>query len=307
MLTNGGVPSEIVCQYNEKGQENQETECRSLEIVLGISIFISVERFQSISKARLSAAQKLLRKKYREESGKFLVEGVRSVAEAVASEWKIEMLAITREFSSSAVGQALIHEALRNGILVFTIRTTDLQKISDTEHSQGVVAVVQKKSFAPAVEEDSRSPDIIVALDGLSDPGNLGTIIRACDWFGVGAVLISKKSVELFNPKVVRSTMGSLFHLPIFSDVDFHSTLEGLKERGYAMWAAAVEKGRDVSSVLPPSKVVVVIGSESHGLSSDVLMLADERVSIPRFGQAESLNAAVACGILLSVLRLRSS
>jgi TrmH family RNA methyltransferase len=137
----------------------------------------------------------------------------------------------------------------------------------------------------------------------VSDPGNLGTILRTCDWFGVDAVLLGKGCVSLYNEKVVRSTSGSIFHLPIYEDVDLLKTLPELKNNGFTL-VSTVMDGESLIQTLLPEKTVLVLGNEAHGVNEAVKKISDRQVSIPRFGNAESLNVGVACAVFLSQWRL---
>ena len=143
---------------------------------------------------------------------------------------------------------------------------------------------------------------VVVALDIIGDPGNLGSIIRSADWFGVQAVLLGRQSVDLYNPKVVRSTMGSIFHLPIVQDLDLLAALSHARELGYTIYGADTEGETHFDKVRFAQRSVIVLGNEAWGLSDAVRKLTDVRVAIRRYGSAESLNVGVACGILLSGL-----
>ena len=164
------------------------------------------------------------------------------------------------------------------------------------------MAVVEQHK-KPVSAEVLREAVFIVALDEVGDPGNLGTILRTCDWFGVDAVLLSKGCVSLYNEKVVRSTSGSIFHLPIYEDVDLIKTLPELKNNGYTVIATGMD-GELLTQTLLPNKTVLVLGNEAHGVSDAVKKISDHQVSIPRFGNAESLNVGVACAVFLSQWRL---
>jgi TrmH family RNA methyltransferase len=141
---------------------------------------------------------------------------------------------------------------------------------------------------------------ILVAVDSLSDPGNLGTIIRTCDWFGVDGVLIGRNSVDLYNPKVVRASMGGVFHLRIVDDVDLLSTLSQAKNSGFAVYVTDAGGEAHFDRTNYSRKSVIVFGNEAWGISDQIRSLADVRVAIRRYGAAESLNVAVASGIVLS-------
>ena len=132
-----------------------------------------------------------------------------------------------------------------------------------------------------------------------SDPGNVGTLIRTADAFGADAVILSDDTVELYNPKVVRSTMGSIFHLPIFDETDLEKTLPELKKRNFKILGTDVREGKSLDRVDFSGKICVLIGNEAEGLNKKLLPLLDDIVQIPIRGKAESLNAAVAGGIIL--------
>ncbi len=143
-----------------------------------------------------------------------------------------------------------------------------------------------------------------IGVDHIADPGNLGVIIRSADWFGVDTVILSPGSVDLYNPKVVRSTAGSIFHLPIVSCTEaagsFERALKELRSGGFKLFGASVNGKADLRTVKWPKKSFLIIGSEARGISGDVAALLDENIAIPKFGKAESLNAGVAAGIFLS-------
>ncbi|MEK6565945.1 MAG: RNA methyltransferase, partial [Bacteroidota bacterium] len=138
------------------------------------------------------------------------------------------------------------------------------------------------------------------------DPGNLGSIVRCCDWFGVDALLLSQGCVELHNEKVVRSSTGSLFHVQVVEDVDCSDVLHQLKKQSFAIIATAGDAPSEYTKIDPARKICLIFGSEAHGVSKEVHKTADLIVKIPKFGQAESLNVGVTCGIILAHLRMRS-
>jgi len=182
----------------------------------------------------------------------------------------------------------------------------DFLKMTDTVTSQGIVAVVRQKEYSA---EDFwklfRSRSLLVAMDDVADPGNVGTILRTCDWFGVEGVLMSNDSVELFNPKVLRSTMGAVFHLPIFQDAQLPSMLEYARSIGFSVIATVVDNGIPLDRFTFPVKSILVLGNEARGISLPVQHLAEQCITIPKFGKAESLNVGIACGILLHNARIQ--
>lgn len=257
----------------------------------------------TLTKQILLNIKSLLQKKHREEEGKFIVEGWKAVEEALNEGIAIETIIYDeRKVENPKLLSALKH-FVKN---IYPAKAKELESISDTVTSQGIIAILQK--FQPTKSIDSilkRPSVIIVVLDGISDPGNLGTIIRTCDWFGVDSLVIGKNSVELYNPKVVRATMGSLFHFPIFEEIDLSDLLKRCKKEKLSIYSTELSGNEDIRTTSFSKKSVVVIGSESHGVSKEISRFSDKKILIPQFGKAESLNAAMACGIILSQIRLR--
>jgi len=258
-----------------------------------------------ISKNRLKVIRLLRDRKRREASGKFLVEGIRAVEEAAASDWVIESVLYLSAFrdeekSAPPKADALLTSLLERGALLYEVSEAELSQISDVVTSQGIVAVVQQRR---ATEEEvlrrrSAMP-VLVACDAIREPGNVGAIIRAADWFGAQGVVLGKGTVELFNPKVVRSTVGSLFHLPIVEKIDLLQFLSKLRTEGYVI-AAADQRGEiSLSESRFTGPVALVLGNEAWGVSSEILSEADLRIAIPRFGRAESLNVTAAASVFL--------
>ncbi|MDD8018412.1 MAG: RNA methyltransferase [Bacteroidota bacterium] len=256
-----------------------------------------------LTKAKLSAIKQLLQKKYREEEGKFLLEGWKTVEEALNANVEIDTVVYDEQKVPNKQIIPRLHKASKE---MFTAKAKEIDALSDAVTSQGIIAVLPKLSAMHRLAEIMKSQSaVVVAVESINDPGNLGTIIRTCDWFGADALVISKNSVELYNPKVVRATMGSLFHLPIIDDTDLIAFLKKCRNEGFAIYSTALANSDDIRKVVWDKKSVVVIGSESHGVSSEIIQLADHRIMIPKYGKAESLNAAMACGIVLSQIKLR--
>ncbi|MCX6138682.1 MAG: RNA methyltransferase [Ignavibacteriales bacterium] len=256
-----------------------------------------------ISKAKLKDLQKLSQKKSRESEGMFLIEGIRSLDEALTAGAVIEWIFTTQKDADSSEIVHIREQANKKGIPAAVLSDPEFARLSEMVTSQGIVAVVRNISQPPlesiATAQGSNSA-IVVALDAVADPGNLGAIIRTCDWFGAAAILLGKGCVELYNPKVVRATMGSLFHLPILEDVDLQTGLASLGKDGWDIFAAELTGTEDLRNVRRGQKTVLVIGNEAHGISADVSRAATHHVCIPSFGKAESLNAGIAAGVFLS-------
>lgn len=231
--------------------------------------------------------RKLLQKKYRDEYGLFVVEGEKGVREALAHAdvQAIGILADKKDTFEEVMSDA-------TGVDVLYLTERDLNKIKDTKTFSGILAVVKKPE---AVELGA----VILCLDQVSDPGNLGTSIRTADWYGVTSILLSEHSCDPFNPKTVRATMGSLHRSHIEESHDLLGRLEGLKQDGYTVIGLSLHGDSFPSSKEPLKKVVYVFGSESHGIRPEIESICDRLYSIERRGGAESLNLAVSVGIAL--------
>jgi RNA methyltransferase, TrmH family len=257
-----------------------------------------------LTKAKLRELRELGRKKDRDESGHFIVDGVRGVREAIQSRFPVVEVLYTGELLSAEGGDALIRDASQRTRSILQISAREMEQVSGTVTAQGVIAVMQKGRWTSReVLRRDQAGSVIVALDAVADPGNLGSIIRTCDWFGVDALLLGADSVELYNPKVVRSTVGSIFHLPILVDVDLPSVVAEARDAGYVVYATAADGFVDTDTTQFAGKTLVVLGNEAWGISGPVMQLADRRLAIRRHGSAESLNVGVACGIVLASIR----
>ncbi len=255
----------------------------------------------ALSKAKLKYLRSLRQKKFREREKKFLVEGFRLTSEAVSSDFIVDQLFYTGDFMKKKQHADLVEEARRRRIATNQITARELESFADTVTAQGVVALVhERESSIDDILASERGRQLILALDAVSEPGNVGTAIRTADWFGVSAVLLGKGTVELYNPKVVRSTMGSLFHLPIAIEIELPEVLGNFRRRGFVISAASVNAERSYDDVPFADKALIILGNEARGVSPEVLSEVDHEISIKRIGKAESLNVGVASGILLA-------
>ena len=245
----------------------------------------------SASNDKIKHIKKLSKKREREKSGEFIIEGKRSVTDAVANGAKISYIIFCNG------GEPLFD---------FSTDEKTFAEITDTSSPQDMLAVA--KIVPSSVEEIlSGSFDLLVLCDRVQDPGNVGTIIRTADAAGSSAVILSPGCADLYNPKVIRSTMSSVFNLPIVLGGDLPSIIPLLKKRGYRVFCGALRE--DSVSLFEADfrgKCAVVIGNEGSGASDEVISLC-EAVKIPMRGKAESLNASVSAGILMyEVLRHNS-
>ncbi len=238
-------------------------------------------------KSKVKYIQSLGQKKFRQQEGVFVAEGPKLVKELLTdhSDSVLEVFAVKdwiEENKSSA-----------NAYDLTEINGAELEKISQLSTPNQVVAVVRQFATIKPVAEKGK---FILVLDSIQDPGNLGTIIRIADWFGVKHIVCSEDSADRYNPKVVQSTMGSIARVNVF----YTSLSKWLGEQKDARIYAAVLVGQDISKMQQPAGGVIVIGNESKGISDEVLQFCNANITIPQKGKAESLNAAVATGIILS-------
>jgi TrmH family RNA methyltransferase len=251
----------------------------------------------------LNDLKALQKKKTREETGLFVVEGQRLTSEAASSDFEIVGVYHTREFADSPEGDALLQRMKKKTRTIVEASGRELSAASDTVTAPGILAVLrQRRSDTGRILRNGAGASVLVGFDSVSDPGNLGSMIRTCDWFGVNGILHGSSCVELYNPKVVRATMGGLFHVPVAEEVDLLPALSAARAAGFTMYAADSAGEAHFDRVSYANRSVIVFGNEAWGLSDQVKQLADVRVSIRRYGAAESLNVGVACGIVLSAL-----
>jgi TrmH family RNA methyltransferase len=257
-----------------------------------------------ISKAELRSFRSLSQKKVRQTEKKFVLEGWRALKEVLNSSTRMDLVAVLPRFLKDPDYAKLLSDVERRGIPIRELDEIQLNQVADTMHAQGVVAIVQQKSREERdLQLDHAS--LIVAVDAVSDPGNLGSILRTADWFNADAVLLGRGCVELYNEKVVRSTVGSIFHVPVVESVDLPVSLKELKKKGFRIVGLSGDGKTEYTNRSLSKKEVFVLGSEAHGISKETRAAVDEIVRIPRFGNAESLNVGVACGIILAHARVQ--
>ena len=250
-----------------------------------------------ISKKELQYYSSLLTKKHRTEENKFIVEGKKSVLEGFNSNYECEIIFVTSKFIEE--NKDTITEIAKKKKKLETLKQKEFQKVSDTKTPQGIAAIFIKQKLEYS-KTNLANEKIVVMLDNISDPGNLGTIIRNCDWFGVKNILLSESIVDYTNPKVIRSSMGSIFHINLFEKIDSDG-LNNLKKSGFEILCADIE-GENVFTFRSDNKKVVVLSSEAHGPSKEIEKVSDKKICIPRIGNAESLNVASASAVLLAIL-----
>ncbi|MGG1554508.1 TrmH family RNA methyltransferase [Paenibacillus ferrarius] len=257
----------------------------------------------SVHNARVKEWAALLERRGRDKQGKYLIEGYHLLEEALKAGAGVETILFLAEKGLPGELAALDGAAAAEWI---GVSSAVLAKCSDAQTPQGVVAIVAK----PAVGADALlagAHDLVVVLDGVQDPGNLGTIIRSADAVGANAVVLGRGTVDLYNPKTIRSTMGSLYHLPIV-EADLAELLPRARERGVRLVTTSLQAQRSCYETDLREPAWLILGNEAKGVSPGVASLSDVQVIIPMQGQAESLNVAMAATVLLfEAMRQRMS
>lgn len=255
-----------------------------------------MKRIASRQNPVIKHVKALERKKYRRHHREAVLEGRRIIADALESEVRFSRVLLDEAADERAVELAVLLES--DGAEAAFVETGLFNLLSETVHSQGILAVAELPQAPPdaVFEEES---GFWVLLDRLQDPGNLGTIIRTADAAGASGIALTAGCVDVYNSKVLRSAMGSVFHLPILQDLPGKTFLGGLKKAGFRLFAADLSGALSFERASYPDKTCLVIGNEGAGIRRELLDICDESVKIPIIGRAESLNAAVAAGILL--------
>ena len=238
--------------------------------------------------------RKLKEKKYRDEQNAYIIEGIKLIKEAIVENVKIRQIVMCENFADNKdLDKDTLYEIAKYNLIYVTEKVFNL--ITDVKTPQGIIAVIEKGNVDKKIDY---SQDIIIALDGIQDPGNLGTILRTVDSANLNQIILSKNSADPYNPKVVRSTMGGIFRINIIEVDSLKETIKEIKKNNFRIMVTSLDTNNSIYDV-EYFKKVIVIGNEANGVSTEVQKLADEKVKIPMLGKTESLNASVATGIMI--------
>jgi TrmH family RNA methyltransferase len=251
-----------------------------------------LEQIQSKDNLLIKDIKKLKEKKYRISSNMFLVEGFRFVEEAIDSDFEVMDIFISARGELKYENSSLKNK-IQSNTKVYGISDSLFKSICDTEHPQGIIAVVRNKSV-----EIKYDQGFYILADKIQDPGNMGTIIRTAHAAGALGVLITKGSVDIYNEKTLRATMGSIFKIPVLYDNDL-SLVKKLRNSGFKLVASSLDTDKNFYEVDLKEKVIISVGNEGNGISTEVYDLCDLKIKIPMPGGAESLNVAVAASIMM--------
>lgn len=238
--------------------------------------------------------KKLKDKKYRDESNEYIIEGVKLIEEAVKENAKIKKILICEDTTRTyEIPTYIMYEIAKYECIYVTNKIFAL--ITQVTNPQGIMAVIEKKAIETQIDY---TQDIIVALDDVQDPGNLGTILRTVDSVGLNQIIVSKGTADAFNSKVVRSTMGAIFRIKIIEVENLAQAIKEMRRHRFKLMVTSLQTENSIYDI-NFNKKIIVIGNEANGVSKEIQEMADEKAKIPMLGNTESLNASVAAGVVL--------
>ena len=238
--------------------------------------------------------KKLKEKKYREEYSEFIVEGIKMIQEAIDEGAEIKHIIICDDCKTQgSFSSEFLYEIAKYNCVYVTEKI--FSGITDVMNPQGILAVIDKKNKSDDIDYNS---NLFLILDDIQDPGNMGTILRTADSINLKQIIVSKGTADCYNPKVVRSTMGAIFRVNVIEYEDLKKIIKEMKKRKIKVYATDLATNKSIYDA-DYKKSAIVIGNEANGVSKEILELADEKIKIPMTGKTESLNAAVATGIIL--------
>ena len=241
--------------------------------------------------------KKLKDKKYRDISKEFIIEGIKLIKEAIEEKAKIKQIVICDNCQNADI----IPKELRYEIAKYEcVYVSDkiFKSITEVNTPQGILAIIERNNSNEQEAEIDYTQDIIVALDDIQDPGNLGTILRTVDSVGLNQILVSKGTADCYNPKFVRSTMVAIFRVKIIECEYLEKTLMEVRKHKFKLVVTSLQTEKSLYDVKFDKKVIV-IGNEANGVEPNIQEMADEKIKIPMLGKTESLNASVATGFVL--------
>lgn len=239
--------------------------------------------------------KKLKDRKGRNKASKYIIEGIRLVEEALKAKVSIDYIFIeTEEMQKFKACLMKFNKEYVDSIKIYEISKNLNKELSSTENPQGVTAVVNMKS-----SEFNYDGGFYVLCDKVQDPGNLGTIIRTAHAAGVDGIILTKGTVDVYNDKTLRSTMGSIFYMPIIYDDENYSIIKSFKEKEYSIVATSLQAQNDFFEEDLKGKTIIVVGNEGNGVSDEVYSLSNKKVKIPMPGGAESLNVSIATSVII--------
>ena len=238
--------------------------------------------------------KKLKEKKYRDINNQYIIEGIKLIKEAIIEKANIKLIVICEEcLVDGTIDKNLLYEIAKYECIYVTEKI--FTQISDVKAPQGILAIIEKGRKQGQIDY---SEDIIIALDGIQDPGNLGTILRTVDSANLKQIIVSADTADCYNPKVVRSTMGAIFRVNIIETAELETTLKETQKNNFKIVVSSLQTKNSLYDINFDKKVII-IGNEANGVSKEIQEMADTKVKIPMLGKTESLNASVATAIIV--------
>lgn len=233
--------------------------------------------------------KKLKEKKHRVKNNKYIIEGLRFVDEALKSGVSIDSIIFTQNFKEK---NDEFFSKISANVKLIQMNESLLKQLCSTENPQGVLAVVNMQN------KELKDGELVILVDKVQDPGNMGTIIRTAHAAGASGIVVIKGTVDIYNDKTLRSTMGSIFYIPVVED-DSLEYIKSLKEDGYRLVVSSLQGKNNFFEEDLQGKVIIAVGNEGNGISDEVYEISDVKVKIPMPGNAESLNVAVATSVMI--------
>lgn len=260
----------------------------------------SMGQLLSRQNPRIKYLRRLENRRFREQEGVFLVEGVRFVEEAINSSWPVEMVVYSKKTGESTRGKAVLESAAGRHAELVEAEESLIKELSLTDTPQGIIALVRQRRADLEDIRLSDRPALLVLVDGVQDPGNLGTIVRTAHAAGSDGVILLKGTADIYNPKALRATMGSVFHIPVIQgNLTAGQVMPYFERWGVKTVAGDIRSKKIVYESDLTVPCALVVGSEASGVSAEIAALVTERVLIPMPGRMESLNVAISSIILL--------
>lgn len=242
---------------------------------------------------------KLLHKrKHREKNNEFIIEGLRIIEHALENNTEISAIYYSDEMVNSSRGQELFQKIYHNNVNLYKVDRKIFQEISTTDNTQGILGIVKMKYYN-LNDIINKEKYTLIILDRLQDPGNVGTIIRTADSAGINGIIALKGTVDIYNSKTIRSTMGSIFTIPIIYADEVSDIIQSLMSKGTDVIATSLDAEKYHFDVKYGNKNAIIIGNEANGISDELMKYSKIKVKIPIIGNAESLNASIASGIII--------
>lgn len=255
-----------------------------------------MEYIQSKDNKTIKRMVALSNRKYRQKYDEYVLEGIRSIRD-VAKTGAIKVIVIRESKMRENTVQELLSVSDIQSVPIYIVQNPLFDKLENSVHGQGVMAIANKPKYF--IDDLQITDGLYVALDGVQDPGNLGTIIRTAVAAGVKAIFLLKGTVDPFNDKTVRSTMSALHKIPLYEDVSLSEFYDVIREQRITTYVTSLENSVPYQDIRYASRSLLIFGNEGNGVSKEILALSDRRISIPMYGDIESLNVSIAAALCM--------